>query len=152
MTSRTGSRHRGSSRHRAGCTQPALGGVRLSAAIELSVLQGDRVLGSSADGLIVTSAGTHDLELINTSFGFRTRGTVTFRAGEITSMAIAVPPGRLNVNAVPWAEVWIDGVRSVRLHWGICKSLSGSTSSCSSTRISVCVVRRSWCAPTSSPA
>jgi len=89
-----------------------LGGVRVSAPIALSVVQGDRVLGSSADGLIATSAGTHDLELINTSVGFRTRRTLTFRAGEITSVAIGVPPGRLSVNAVPWAEVWIDG-RSV---------------------------------------
>jgi hypothetical protein len=86
-----------------------LGGVRLSAPIELKVLQGDRVLGSSADGVIVTSAGTHDLELINAPLGFRTRRVVTFRAGEITTVAIPVSPGRLNVNAMPWAEVWIDG-------------------------------------------
>jgi len=85
------------------------GGVRLSAPIELKVLQGDRVLGSSGDGPIVTSAGTHYLELINTSLGFRTRRAITFRAGEITSVAIPVPLGRINVNAAPWAEVWIDG-------------------------------------------
>ena len=85
------------------------GGVRLSAPIPLTVLQGDRVLGSSGDGPIVTSAGTHDLELINTALGFRIRRAITFRAGEITSVAIPVPPGRINVNAAPWAEVWIDG-------------------------------------------
>jgi hypothetical protein len=85
------------------------GGVRLSAPIELKVLHGDRVLGSSADGPIVTSAGTHDLELINTTLGFRTRRAVTFRAGEITTVAIPVPSGRISVNAAPWAEVWIDG-------------------------------------------
>jgi hypothetical protein len=85
------------------------GGVRLSAPIELKVLQGDRVLGSSGDGPIVTSAGTHDLELINSSLGFRTRRAITFRAGEITSVAIPVPLGRISVNAAPWAEVWIDG-------------------------------------------
>jgi hypothetical protein len=84
------------------------GGVRLSAPIELKVLQGDRVLGSSADGPIVTIAGTHQLDFINTSFGFRTSRQVTFRAGEITTLAVAVPPGRLSVNAEPWAEVWID--------------------------------------------
>ena len=28
--------------------------------------------------------------------------------GEITTLAVAVPPGRLSVNAEPWAEVWID--------------------------------------------
>jgi hypothetical protein len=84
------------------------GGVRLSAPIELKVLQGDRVLGSSADGPIVTTAGTHQLDFINPSFGFRASRSVTFRAGEITTLAVAVPPGRLSVNAEPWAEVWID--------------------------------------------
>jgi hypothetical protein len=84
------------------------GGVRLSAPIELKVLQGDRVLGSSADGPIVTTAGTHQLDFINTSLGYRTSRQVTFRAGEITTLAVAVPPGRLSVNAEPWAEVWID--------------------------------------------
>jgi hypothetical protein len=85
------------------------GGVRLSAPIELKVLLGDRVLGSSADGPIVTSAGTHELEFINTALGFYARRAVTFRAGEIATLAIPVPPGRINVNATPWAEVWIDG-------------------------------------------
>lgn len=84
------------------------GGVRLSAPIELKVLQDDRVLGSSADGPIVTIAGTHQLDLINTSVGFRVRRAITFRAGEITTVAIAVPTGRISLNAEPWAEVWID--------------------------------------------
>lgn len=87
------------------------GGVRLAAPIELKVLQGDRVLGSSADGPIVMSAGTHELELINTALGFRMRRAVTFSAGEITPLTVAVPPGRISVNAVPWAEVWIDDRR-----------------------------------------
>ena len=84
------------------------GGVRVSAPIELKVLQGDRVLGSSADGPIVTTAGTHQLEFINTALGFRASQAVTFRAGEITSLSVPVPAGRISINAQPWAEVWID--------------------------------------------
>ena len=84
------------------------GGVRLSTPIELKVLQGDRVLGSSADGPIVTTAGTHELDLINTALGFRVRRAVTFRAGEIATLNVTIPPGRISVNAEPWAEVWID--------------------------------------------
>jgi hypothetical protein len=92
-------------------TKQRSGGVTLSAPIELKVLQGDRVLGSSADGPIVTTAGTHELDLINPSLGFRVRRAVTFRAGEITTVNIAVPAGRISVNAIPWAEVWIDSRR-----------------------------------------
>jgi hypothetical protein len=90
-------------------TRQRSGGVRLVTPIELKVLQGDRVLGSSADGPIVTTAGSHQLDLINTALGYRSQYAVTFKAGEITSLTIAVPNGRLSVNAQPWAEVWIDG-------------------------------------------
>jgi hypothetical protein len=89
-------------------TNQRSGGVRLLAPIELKVLQGDRVLGSSADGPIVMSAGTYQLELINPTLGFRMDQTVTFRAGQMASLSIPVPRGRLSVNAEPWAEVWID--------------------------------------------
>ena len=84
------------------------GGVRLSSPIELKVLQGDRVLGSSADGPVVMAAGTYELDLINTALGFRAHQSVTFRAGQITTLTIPVPRGRISVNAQPWAEVWID--------------------------------------------
>ena len=84
------------------------GGVRLQAPIELKVLQGDRVLGSTADGAIVAKAGTYQLDLVNTAVGFRVRRAVTFRPGEIVTVDVSVPPGRLSVNAQPWAEVLID--------------------------------------------
>jgi hypothetical protein len=84
------------------------GGVRLVAPIELKVLQGDRVIGSSADGPIVMTAGTYQLNLTNSALGFRALQAVTFRAGQITTLTVPVPRGRLNVNAQPWAQVWVD--------------------------------------------
>jgi hypothetical protein len=84
------------------------GGIRLVTPIELKVLEGDRVLGSTADGPIIHTAGLHQLDLINTTLGFRTRVPVTFRAGQIASVNVTIPPGRLSVNALPWAEVLID--------------------------------------------
>jgi hypothetical protein len=85
------------------------GGLRVSSPIELKVLEGDRVLGSTADGPIVTTAGVHELELINTALGFRTHLTASIRAGQITSVSIAAPDGKLSINASPWAQVFIDG-------------------------------------------
>jgi hypothetical protein len=85
------------------------GGVKLLTPIELQVFEGDRVLGSSADGPIVASAGTHELELVNNALGFRLRQTVTFKAGQFVSLTVTPPNGRLNVNAQPWAQVLIDG-------------------------------------------
>lgn len=84
------------------------GGVRLQTPVELKVLQGDRVLGSSADGPIILAAGTYQLDLINTALGLRMRRAVTFRPGQIANLDVAPPPGRANFNAQPWAEVSID--------------------------------------------
>jgi hypothetical protein len=84
------------------------GGVRISSPIELKVLEDDRVLGSTADGPIVTTAGTHQLELLNAALGYRVRQTVTIRAGTMTPLTITPPMGRLSINADPWAQVLID--------------------------------------------
>lgn len=83
------------------------GGVLLQTPIELKVLQGDRVLGSTADGAIIMRAGTYQLELINTAVGLRMRQPITFRAGQMAKLNVALPSGRVSVNAQPWAEVSI---------------------------------------------
>jgi len=85
------------------------GGLRVSAPIELHVLDGERVLGSSKDGPIMARAGRHELEFVNSVIGYRVRREVDIRAGQITALSIAVPNGTLNINATPWAAVSIDG-------------------------------------------
>jgi hypothetical protein len=73
------------------------------------VLDGERVLGSSGDGPIVATAGRHEFEFVNSAIGYRMRRVVEIKAGQITSLSMTVPNGTLNINAVPWASVWIDG-------------------------------------------
>jgi hypothetical protein len=85
------------------------GGLRLSSPIEIQVLEGERVLGSSADGPIVTTAGRHELDFINGAFGYRSRQVVNIKAGQIVAMTVAPPEGKVSVNALPWAQVWING-------------------------------------------
>lgn len=84
------------------------GGVRITSPIELYVFDGDRVLGSTADGPIVSTAGSRQLEFVNAALGYRARQTVTIQAGVITTLALPAPMGRINVNAQPWAQVLID--------------------------------------------
>ena len=85
------------------------GGLRLTAPIEIQVLEGERVLGTSADGPIVASAGVHQFDFINAAVGFRSRQTVTIKAGEIIPLTVEPPNGRVSINAQPWAQVSIDG-------------------------------------------
>jgi hypothetical protein len=87
---------------------PRSGGLRLLSPIDLHVLEGDRLLGTTSGGTIVASVGTHDFELVNTALGIHLRQTVTFRPGQITQLSLEIPRGRISVNADPWAEVLID--------------------------------------------
>jgi hypothetical protein len=85
------------------------GGFRVTSPIELHVLDGERVLGSSSDGPIVTRAGRYQLDFVNSVIGYRTRREVEVRAGQVISLPVNIPNGTLNINATPWAAVWIDG-------------------------------------------
>jgi hypothetical protein len=82
------------------------GGFKISAPFEVHVLNNEQVLGSSTDGAIVASAGRHEFEFVNNEIGYRARRVVDIKAGQITSVSIAMPTGTLNINAVPWAAVW----------------------------------------------
>ena len=85
------------------------GGLRVSSPIEIQVLEGDRVLGTSTDGPVVAAAGKHELDFVNTEFGYQSRQVVEIKAGQIVPMKLSPPDGRVSINAVPWATVSIDG-------------------------------------------
>ena len=84
------------------------GGIKLSCPIELQVFENNNLLGSTA-GPIAVNEGAHALDLVNETLGFRTRQTVTVRSGGMTNLVVPVPDGRVSINAVPWADVVIDG-------------------------------------------
>jgi hypothetical protein len=85
------------------------GGLRVSSPIELQVLEGDRVLGSTADGPVVATPGKHELDFVNAELGYQSHHVVEFKAGQIVPMRVSPPDGRVSINAVPWAQVVIDG-------------------------------------------
>ena len=87
---------------------PRFGGLTVASRIDLQVLEGGRLLGSTA-GPIAINEGPHTVELVNEQFGFRLTQTVNVRGGRMTTINIEAPKGRLSINAVPWADVDIDG-------------------------------------------
>ena len=85
------------------------GGFRISAPIELHVLDGERVIGSTAEGPVMTAAGKHELDFVNSAIGFRVRQAVEVKPGQIVTVTVPVPNGTLNINAQPWASILLDG-------------------------------------------
>ena len=87
---------------------PRFGGITVSSAIELQVFKDGKLVGSTS-GPLAANEGSNNLEFINETLGFRLQQTVNVKGGQMTAVKIAVPNGRISVNAVPWAEVTIDG-------------------------------------------
>jgi hypothetical protein len=87
------------------------GSLQLDAPFALDVFEDGVRLGTTASP-IVLGAGRHVLELVSTEYAFRGRQVVEIRPGRSSKVAARLPNGRAHVNAIPWAEVWIDGVRA----------------------------------------
>jgi hypothetical protein len=83
--------------------------VSVSAPIDVQIFENGRLIGTSADGPLRLSAGTHKLQLVNESLGYRGEQEVTVRGGEMARLRPSIPAGVLHVNAQPWANVWVDG-------------------------------------------
>jgi hypothetical protein len=94
-------------------TPPALvaGMMSVAAPVPMRVYVKGRLVGTTEADAIMLPVGTHDVELSNDAVGYRTRRTVTVQAGRTTAIRLDAPSGTLNVNAMPWAEVWMDNQR-----------------------------------------
>ena len=86
------------------------GWVAIFAPIVLEVSEGNKGLGSTEQGRILLSPGRHVLTVTNRQYGYSSTHEVEIGAGEETPLNLT-PTGRVNLNAVPWAEVWMDGTR-----------------------------------------
>ena len=86
------------------------GWVAVFSPIPLHISEEGRALGTTDSGRILLPPGRHVLTLINTQYGYSTTQTVEIVAGEERAVNVT-PKGTVNVNAQPWAEVWVDGQR-----------------------------------------
>jgi hypothetical protein len=84
------------------------GWVLVSAPIELQVLENGRAIAVAGEGPILLPAGRHTLELVNDALGYRASRDVDIKPGEEERLVVK-PTGTVNINALPWAEVWVDG-------------------------------------------
>ena len=78
----------------------------------MQVFEKGVLIGSTETPRMLVSAGSHDLELSNAALAYRVQRTVQVAAGQTTTIALKPPQGTIYVNALPWAEVWIDGQRA----------------------------------------
>jgi hypothetical protein len=54
-------------------------------------------------------AGRHDLRLVAAPFEFESATSIQIPVGRTVTLPVEVPNGTLSVNALPWADVLVDG-------------------------------------------
>jgi len=86
--------------------EPSNGWVLFAAPIDMQVLHGGRLLGSSGRRLPL-APGTYYLQL--RAADYSTAKRVEVSAGRVARVEVNVPDGTVNLNAAPWAEVYLDG-------------------------------------------
>jgi hypothetical protein len=80
--------------------------------VPLQIIEQGAVVGTTESDRIMLPVGDHQFEFVSGALGFRATRKVTIASGRVTTLAVDLPQVPLSVNAVPWAEVWIDGTRA----------------------------------------
>ena len=88
---------------------PVSGWIAVAAPADVQIFENKRLIGSSQSDRLMVSAGRHEIEIVNDTVGYRTTRTVQVAAGKVTPIKVEFPRGTIALNAVPWAEVWVDG-------------------------------------------
>ena len=88
---------------------PVSGWIAVSAPADVQVFENKRLIGTSQSDRLMVTAGRHDVEIVNDTLGYRTARTIQVSPGKVSPIKIDFPKGTIALNAVPWAEVWVDG-------------------------------------------
>jgi serine/threonine protein kinase len=92
-------------------TGPVSGWLSVKAPFSMEIREAGRVIGTTDAERVMMAAGRHEFQLVNEALGFTVTRVVNVQPGKVASLSIDLPNGVVNLNATPWAEVWIDGQR-----------------------------------------
>ena len=87
------------------------GWLNVTSAVALDMREGGKLIGTTEASRLLLPAGDHDIDFENKLLGFTSHRSVHIGAGKATTVTIDLPNGVVSINALPWAEVWIDGER-----------------------------------------
>jgi len=91
---------------------PLSGWISVSAPVAMQLYENKRLLGSSDQERLMVPAGKHEIEIVSEVLGYRATRTVQVPPGKVAPIKLEMPKGTIALNAIPWAEVWIDGEKA----------------------------------------
>jgi hypothetical protein len=87
------------------------GWLTVTSPVPADIVEGEAVVGRTDMPRLLLPVGAHVLDIVNDALGYRERRTVQVTADRTATLSLPPVNGVLNVNAQPWAEVWVDGTR-----------------------------------------
>jgi eukaryotic-like serine/threonine-protein kinase len=91
---------------------PTWGWLEVKSPTSLGIRFGGKVIGRTGGERVRFGEGRHEIELVNPETGERTPRVVHIVPGKVTMVTVAeAATGLVNLNAAPWAEVWIGDRR-----------------------------------------
>jgi hypothetical protein len=88
---------------------PVSGWLSVKAPFTIEISENGKLLGTTDTDRIMISAGRHQIQLSNDTLAYRETKVLQVSPGKVASLTIQLPQGTINLNATPWAEVFIDG-------------------------------------------
>ena len=88
------------------------GWIAVSSPIDVQIYEDGKLLGTNQTDRVMVSAGEHRVDFINDALGYRVNRKLTVAPGKVDNVSLKMPTGAMSLNAVPWAEVWIDGEKA----------------------------------------
>jgi hypothetical protein len=90
---------------------PVSGWLTVKSPVALDIRENDRLIGTTDSDRIMLAAGRHEVQFQNDTLGYDETRVITVQPGKVAPITIQMPQGVININAAPWAEVWIDNRR-----------------------------------------
>ena len=90
---------------------PVSGWISVSAPVDVQLYENQRLLGSSQTDRIMVSVGRHEVDVVNEALGYRASKIVNVGPGQTANLRLELPKAPMALNAIPWAEAWVDGER-----------------------------------------
>jgi hypothetical protein len=85
------------------------GYLSVASRVPLEIQMNGQRVGSSGDDRVPLPPGSHRLTFVNARMAYRSEQTVEIRPGDVTTLTISPPFGRVEVQTTVGAEVLIDG-------------------------------------------
>jgi hypothetical protein len=90
---------------------PAAGWLTVASPEVMQILQSGKLLGTSQSERIMMPAGRHRIEIVSEALDYREARMIEVVGGRTSTIRLDLPDSTIDINAVPWAEVWVDGRR-----------------------------------------